>query len=281
MPQAPNLFPPPKSNANDPVAAARAKLAAAQAAHAAAKPQREPAPLKSKTKAKAAPAPVVAEDDEEFIDDDEAAENGIEASEDAVGFDDDDDDAGEPDESDGDDENDDASAAPVRRGRGRPAGAKGEKAPTDPVLVAALDSIRSQAARKVVRVIGFRLFTGLRGRQAAVSAAAPSHERDLMLEALATMEAAFENLAATAAQVRQDWTLRRATTPRVRTPANWQPTPGTLVRLNPAFAEAYSDFVDPDSPAKVIKILPGNTALVLSAGTKVPVPFAVLVPDQG
>lgn len=280
MPQAPNLFPSPKSNPNDPVAAARAKLAAAQAAHAAAKPQREPAPLKAKAKAKAAPAPVVAEDDEDFIDDDEADENGIEATEDAVGFDDDDD-AGEPDDSDGDDESDDVSAAPVRRGRGRPAGAKGEKAPTDPVLVAALDSIRSQAARKVVRVIGFRLFSGLRGRQAAVSAAAPGPERELMLEALATMEAAFENLASTAAQVRQDWTLRRATAPRVRTPANWQPTPGTLVRLNPTFAEAYSDFVDPDSPAKVIKILPGNTALVLSAGTKVPVPFAVLVPDQG
>lgn len=280
MPQAPNLFSTPSSSTSatkpaDPVAAARAKLAAAQAAAQASK-QRDAAPLKAKVRKVPAPAVVAeAEEDDEFIDDHEGEDNGLEATDEPA-------DDGEDQENESDEPTEAASPEePKRRGRGRPAGKSDDKAMLDPVALALVEQIKSQAARKVVRVVAVRMFPGLRGRQAAVSAAAPSRERDTMLEALSGIEAAFENLATIAATIRQDWTLRRAPTPRAKPTPPWQPIPGTLVYLNPAYADAFGDFMDPDLPAKVVKILPGNTALVLSSGTKVPVPFAVLMPDEG
>lgn len=266
---------------------ARADKQAAQ--QAAKQAERGAAPLKAKfgkPKAVAAPPPPPAPtEDDDFIDDDEGDENGLEASEDPRPGADDDEDHEDDEEEGGEDTGEDTdpapaqSAAPEPKRRGRPAGTRGQPSPLDPALDAVLDKIPSLAARKVVKVVGSRLFSGLRGRQAAVEAAVKSQAREAMLEALATMDAAFDNLVNTAMEVPQDWTLRRASSQLHREPA-WTPTPGTLVYLNRAFEDAFGDFMEVGVPGKVVKILPGHTALILAGGTKVPMPFAVLMPDE-
>lgn len=298
-----------------PLQLAKAKLDAAkaveEAAKAAAKEQakadkqaakqaeRGAAPLKAKSgkpRVVAAPPPPTPTEDDDFIDDDEGDENGLEESDDPrPGVDDDEgEDPEEDEEEGGDDTGEDTDPAPAKsahatpRGaapeaepkrRGRPSGTRGQPAPLDPALDAVLGKIPSLAARKVVKVVGSRLFSGLRGRQAAVEAAVKSQAREAMLEALATMEAAFDNLVNTAMEVPQDWTLRRASSQPQREPA-WTPTPGTLVYLNPAFADAFGDFMEVGVPGKVVKILPGHSALILAGGAKIPMPFAVLMPDE-